>query len=201
MTSIRAIRVLAFAIAITSLATTGCNDAMVVDETERQIASGITSPNIRLAKAIPDVAGSWTWNAFNQSAIPEEFVLPVLGPTVQPEGPLTHFTCEVTGTMTLLTSEANFEGPANQTLTCETKGGQSFTPPDAFFPSTFSVENGAISGNSVHFETVGGSCTFHGRLQAEGGLAVAMSATGVCTPPVRGVPKNKVLTFEASRSS
>lgn len=105
-------------------------------------------PSLRLTSEsapLADVRGTWLWT--------EEALFSVAAPLtsvffgIQPEGPITHFTCHESGTMTLTQSGSSFSGTATQDSECRTRGGQVFSPP--VFPPILDVAEGTIEGRSA----------------------------------------------------
>lgn len=161
--------------------------------------------------AIVDVSGIWNWSNVEELTVPV-FVAEIFGLPI--EGPITHFRCESSGTMTLFQVGASFSGPVDRTtISCLTNGGIAFVPPPAFSPPFFEIEDGRIVGKSIHF--VFGGAPFptpsHGVISGtEHGTATALKATGRTIVP--GHPKSplpqapppagtsKMIQWEAERA-
>ena len=148
--------------------------------------------SLRLAsKSAPvaDISGTWLWS--------EEVIFSVAAPLtgvffgIQPEGPITHFTCHESGTMTLIQAGSSFGGTASQVSECRTRGGQVFSPP--VFPPTLDVAEGTIKGRSAHMLFGAGdiNCPYHASISMEGGRAVSLNGSGRCIEPghpLSGIP-------------
>jgi hypothetical protein len=139
--------------------------------------------------AVADISGTWLWS--------EEVIFSVAAPLtgvffgIQPEGPITHFTCHDSGTMTLVQSGSSFSGTATQVSECRTRGGQVFSPP--VFPPTLDVAEGTIEGRSLHMLFGAGdiNCPYHASISMEGGQAVRLTGSGRCIEPghpLSGIP-------------
>ena len=117
------------------------------------------------------------------------FVAGIFG--VEPEGPTTHATCQLGGTLELVQVGDTFTGAATQISLCTTTGGQQFDP----FPSLVPF-NGEIHGASMNVDF--GGCRYVANINTENGAAVSLNGNGHCK--LRGQPG--VLTsvsFEATR--
>src|SRR5207249_2378430 len=119
----------------------GCNDRQ--DPLAPSSATSLSPASELLPVA--DISGTWLWR--------EDVIFSVAAPLtgvffgIQPEGPITHFRCHETGTMTLTQSGSSFSGTASQASECRTRGGQVFSPP--VFPSSLDVAEGRVEGRSV----------------------------------------------------
>lgn len=141
--------------------------------------------------AIPDLGGNWDWTRDAQLTFPA-WVAQVLG--IQPEGPTTSATCQVSGVMTVVQTGAAFTGTYGITAgTCETKGGQIFPsmagPPDPMA--------GRITGNALRLTTDGFllDCELHAVVtDFQGAVAVALRGGGRCIVP--GHPRSEVPGFD-----
>ncbi len=158
-----------------ALVAAGCNDRQ-----EPLAPSDGTS--LLLAPApVADISGTWLWR--------EDVIFSVAAPTtgvffgIEPEGPITHFRCHETGTMTLTQSGSSFSGTASQASECRTRGGQVFSPP--VFPSSLDVAEGRIEGHSVHMLFGAGdiNCPYHATISMEAGQAVSLNGSGRCIEP------------------
>jgi hypothetical protein len=152
-------------------------------------ADGASLPQAAKSAAVADISGTWLWS--------EEVIFSVAAPLtgvffgIQPEGPITHFTCHETGTMTLIQAGASFSGTASQLSECRTRGGQVFSPP--VFPPTLDVADGTIEGRSVHLLFGAGdiNCPCRATISMEGGQAVRLTGSGRCIEPghpLSGIP-------------
>jgi hypothetical protein len=168
-----------------ALAAAGCNDRQ-----EPLAPSDGTSLLVASESApVADLSGTWLWR--------EDVIFSVAAPTtgvffgIQPEGPITHFRCHESGTMTLIQSGSSFSGTASQASECRTRGGQVFSPP--VFPATLDVAEGTIEGRSLHMLFGAGdiNCPYHATISMEGGQAVSLNGSGRCIEPghpLSGIP-------------
>ena len=135
-----------------------------------------------------DVSGTWQWKEEDIIMFPP-FVAGIFG--VEPEGPTTHATCELSGTLSLIQASDTFTGFASQVTLCTTRGGQQFDP----FPALVPFE-GVIEGASMHIDF--GGCRHAASIETDNGVAVSMNGNGHCK--LRGHPGALTsVSFEASR--
>lgn len=139
------------------------------------------------ARAPLDVSGDWLWTRSEILTVPADFAF-VFG--IEPEGPVTHFRCELEGVLTLDQAGATLSGVEMETDSrCETRGGQVFTQPGlgALIP----IPEGRIADRSVRL-VVGDPvlfCPIQARVEEiEAGRAISMRGTGRCIIP--GHPKS-----------
>jgi hypothetical protein len=170
---------------VATLVAAGCDD-------RQDPLSPTDRPALPLASQsapVADIGGTWLWS--------EQVIFSVGAPLtgvffgIQPEGPITHFTCHETGTMTLTQSGPSFTGTASQVSECRTRGGQVFSPP--VFPPTLDVAEGTIEGRSLHMLFGAGdiNCPYHATISIEGGQAVSLNGSGRCIEPghpLSGIP-------------
>jgi hypothetical protein len=174
-----------FSLVALALVAVGCNDR------QGPLAPADGASVVLASKSAPlaDISGTWLWN--------EDVIFSVAAPTtgvffgIQPEGPITHFTCHESGTMTLTQSGSSFGGTATQASECRTRGGQVFSPP--VFPPVLDVAEGSIKGRSVHMLFGAGdiNCPYHATISMEGGQAVSLDGSGRCIEPghpLSGIP-------------
>jgi hypothetical protein len=146
------------------------------------------------AKPAPfDISGDYVWSETGKGLISEEFAEAFFG--IQPEGKVTHATCQNQGTFTLVQNGTSFSGEATQTGTCVTRGGQVF---DNTFPFPFPILNGRITGRSIHFDFSDPICPYVGVLQIAGGQVVGVRGTGRCGP-IGPRDHFKTIGWEATR--
>src|SRR5262245_23093980 len=160
------------------------------------------------AVAVADVSGSWNWSEEVVLALPE-WLGPVFG--FVPEGPVTHMRCQDFGVMNISQAGTSFSGTATQTSTCQTRGGQVFSP--AVFPSSIQISDGRIDGRSIHL-FFGPSpnevpAPYDGTIsEIVGGVATALRGTGRAIPPGHPqsplfvdppAPPSKTISWQASR--
>jgi hypothetical protein len=119
-------------------------------------------PSLRLTSEsapLADVRGTWLWT--------EEALFSVAAPLtsvffgIQPEGPITHFTCHESGTMTLTQSGSSFSGTATQDSECRTRGGQVFSPRSSYRSSTSPRARSRAA--APHHQLGGGAAVTGGR--------------------------------------
>jgi hypothetical protein len=168
------------------------------------------------AKSTIDVAGTWDWRREELLTVPADFAF-IFG--IQPEGPITHFRCEVEGVITLAQSGDALSGVEVETASlCETRGGQVFTQPGLGL--LIPIHEGRVTGSAVKL-LIGDPvlrCPIRAVIEeAENGTAVRLRGTGRCIipghpksdapegspldldPPPRGT--EKILVWEATRQS
>jgi hypothetical protein len=139
------------------------------------------------AKSTIDVAGMWDWWREEILTVPADFAF-IFG--ILPEGPITHFRCELEGVITLVQSGDALSGVEMETASrCETRGGQVFTQPGLGVP--IPIQEGKVTGQTVQL-LIGDpvlSCPIRAVIEeAENGTAVALRGTGRCIIP--GHPKS-----------
>lgn len=140
------------------------------------------------AEAAIDVSGEWEWRREETFTIPDQFAF-VFG--FQPEGPVTHFRCEVEGVITLVQTGGALSGTEMETWSlCETRGGQIFPQPG--LGVSIPIPEGRVTSRTVEL-VVGDAeviCPIHAVIQeVEGGVGQAMRGTGRCWVP--GHPKSQ----------
>ncbi|MCI0435947.1 MAG: hypothetical protein L0271_20260, partial [Gemmatimonadetes bacterium] len=80
-----------------------------------------------------DLSGTWQWSETTKVAARPFTAAVFFG--IQPEGPITHLTCESAGQLTInVVTGSTFVGSATQSSECVTRGGIVFVPP--LFPSS-----------------------------------------------------------------
>ena len=170
--------------ALLSIVLTGCSaDPLGVEP------DAFLRPNMAASSAPADISGTWNWHEVVVLSLSEFVATVFFG--IQPEGPRTHVRCNDSGTMTLVQNGATFSGTALQTATCETRGGQVFTPP--VFPPVVDIGDGTISGSSLDFLFGTGDvpCPYHASIaEVQAGVAVRLSGGGKCITP--GHPQSPV---------
>lgn len=147
-------------------------------------AAGATQ---RAAQLPIDVSGEWEWRREEKFTIPDEFAF-VFG--FLPEGPITHFDCDVEGVITLVQAGSMLSGTEMETRSrCETRGGQVFTQPG--LGVLIPIPEGRVRGRTVEL-VIGDAeviCPIHASVTGlEGGVAQTLSGTGRCWVP--GHPKS-----------
>jgi hypothetical protein len=168
------------------------------------------------AKSTIEVAGTWDWRREEILTVPADFAF-IFG--IQPEGPITHFRCEVEGVITLAQSGDALSGVEVETASlCETRGGQVFTQPGLGLP--IPIHEGRVTGRAVEL-LIGDPvlrCPIRAVIEkAENRTAARMRGTGRCVIP--GHPKSdapegspldldpppagteKIVVWEATRQS
>jgi hypothetical protein len=168
------------------------------------------------AKSTIDVAGTWDWRREELLTVPADFAF-IFG--IEPEGPITHFRCDVEGVITLVQSDDALSGVEVETASsCETRGGQVFAQPGLGL--SIPIHEGRVIGRVVKL-LIGDPvlpCPIRAVVEeAANGTAVSMRGTGRCIipghpksdapegspldldPPPRGT--EKIVVWEATRQT
>lgn len=152
-----------------------------------------TAPDLAQAQPVPDVSGTWEWSEVTHIRATPFAAEVVFG--VTPEGPVTHFTCPSSGTLTVVQSGATFSGTSTQNPSlCTTQGGQTAPGP---FPPTLDLVDGELRGRSLRFSFDAGAfpCHYRGAFLAS---TDEWRASGSCeVPPEFGT--DKIVGFVATR--
>lgn len=192
---------------------TGCADAgpTAPDDASAELAAVDAEA---AAQAPIDVGGDWAWTREEILTVPADFAF-IFG--IAPEGPVTHFTCDLEGVITLVQDGSTLSGVEVETGSqCETRGGQVFVQPG--LGVQIPIPEGRIVGR--HVELVIGDpvlpCPIRAVItESAGGTALSMRGTGRCiipghpqsdapegspldlAPPPAGT--EKIVTWEANR--
>jgi hypothetical protein len=160
----------------------GCSAEPLGVEPDASPGPSLAGPSLAAASADADISGAWNWREVVVLNLNEFAATVFFG--IQPEGPQTHVRCNDSGTMTLVQTGASFTGTALQTATCETQGGQVFTPP--VFPPVVDIAEGSIRGRSMHFLFGAGDvpCPYRAEIaDVQAGVAVRLTGGGKCITP------------------
>lgn len=148
----------------------------------------LTEPVSDLAGAVApdrlsasDLDGTWQWWEKTTVAA-RPLTAAMFG--IPPEGPMTHFTCESGGQLTITAvTGTTFVGSATQSSECVTRGGFVFNPP--LFPASLQLVNGEIRGHSFRFDFSAGGipCPHAGAIRVHGGTPMELRGSGDCALP------------------
>ena len=145
-----------------------------------------------------DLSGTWQWWQTTKVAA-RPFTAVLFG--IQPEGPITQFTCESAGQLTInAVTASTFVGSATQSSICVTRGGIVFNP--SLFPPSLHVANGEIRGHSFRFDFTDGGipCPQAGAIHVQNGTAVELRGSGDCAlPNASEVGQYRDIQFTAKR--
>jgi len=197
-----------------SVVAAACADAAPTAPEDAAAEIEVVTTTGNSAQASIDVSGEWEWRREELFTLPAEFSF-VFG--IQPEGPVTHFRCDVEGVITLTQAGEILSGVETETWSrCETRGGQVFLQPGLGVP--IPIPEGRVSGHRVKL-VIGDAevvCPIEAVVvDAAGGIAQGLRGAGRCWVP--GHPKSeaqegspfdhdpppagteKILTWEATR--
>lgn len=166
---------------------TACAEAGPTDPGASPAGVELVAPTDRSARAPIDVSGDWNWTREEILSVPADWAF-IFG--LQPEGPITHFRCELEGVISLDQNGNTLSGVEVETDSrCETRGGQVVVQPG--LGVQIPISEGRVVGRNVHL-LIGDAilpCPVRAIVEEiDGGSAVSMRGTGRCTIP--GHPKS-----------